>query len=100
MVHSLTILKAENESLRNANKLATQRRQRRKRRIQQQGTLSIQNRQDLIDQSAVEGQILQETRQSHMRQDGAALGRRRCGRCHEVGHRIETCPLAHQDTIE
>ena len=57
MVHSFTILKAENENLRIANKATNERKKRQKKRIQQQGSLTIQDGQDLINQLAVQAQI-------------------------------------------
>jgi DDE superfamily endonuclease len=100
MAHRLTILEAENLALRKANKLATKRKQRKKKRIQRQGSLTVQDGLDLIDQSAVDVQILQEVRQSRTRSDGGAPRQRRCGRCREPGHRIETCPMRKLDDIE
>jgi len=100
MVHSLTILKAENESLRKANELATKRRQRKKKQIQQRGSLTIDKGQDLVNQLDITAQIAEERRQSRVRQDRTTRRQRRCGRCREVGHRIQTCPLASLDTIE
>jgi hypothetical protein len=62
--------------------------------------LTIEKGQDLINHFAVESQISQEMRQSRTLQDGTAPRRRRCGRCREIGHRIETCSLGRQDTVE
>ena len=95
MAHRLAILEAENADLRKANELATQRKQRKKKRIQQRGSLAIQDGLNLIDQSAVNTQISEEMRQSGTRSNGTTRRQRRCGRCREVGHLIETCPLGH-----
>jgi hypothetical protein len=94
MAHRLAILEAENAALRTANELATKRRQRKRKRIKYSGSLTVQEGLDLIDQTAVNTQILQETRQHRTRPEGSAPRQRRCGRCREPGHRIETCPLS------
>lgn len=58
MAHRLAILKGECASLRKANEATTKRRQRKKRQIQNQGSLTVQEGLGLIDQSAVNSQIL------------------------------------------
>jgi hypothetical protein len=50
----------------------------------------------MIAQNYVDQQLQGVTRQSRTRLDETTPRRRRCGRCREVGHRIETCPLNQQ----
>jgi hypothetical protein len=50
----------------------------------------------LIDQALIDAQIVQERRRP--RRNG--LAPRRCGRCRQPGHRIETCPLRLAEVIE
>ena len=89
IANQFTLLQQENSDLRKANEAATRRKQRQKRRIQRQGALTIAEGSQLIDQTLIDAQIAQETRRP--RRNG--LAPRRCGRCRQPGHRIETCPL-------
>jgi DDE superfamily endonuclease len=100
MMHSVTLLNSQVASLKKANEAATRRKQRQKKRIQKRGTLTKDEGSQLINQANVDAQIVQEMRQSLSRRGGGAPAQRRCGRCREVGHRIETCPLREADTIE
>jgi hypothetical protein len=96
IAHQLTLLKSENAALRKANEAASRRKERRKKRLQKRGTLSIGEGSELIAQNDIDQQIQEETRKSRTRLDGTTPRQRRCGRCREVGHRIETCPLNQQ----
>ena len=93
MAHRLVILEAENAALRQANKLATQRKQRKRKRIQHQGSLTLQDGLDLIDGLAANTQISEEMHRSGVNPDGTVKRPRRCGRCREIGHRVEKCPI-------
>ena len=93
IAHRLVILEAENATLRQANKLATQRKQRKKKRIQHKGSLRVQDGLDLIDGLAASTQISEEMHRSGVKPDGTAKRPRRCGRCHEIGHRVEKCQI-------
>jgi hypothetical protein len=94
IAHRLAILEAENTTLRQATKLATQRKQRKKKRIQHHGSLVVQDGLDLIDGLAANTQISEEMHRSGMQLDGTAKRPRRCGRCRKVGHRVEKCPIS------
>ena len=93
MAHRLAILETENTTLRQANKLATQQKQRKKKRIQHRGSLTVQNGLDLVDGLAANTQISEEMHQRGVKPDGTIKRPRQCGRCHEVGHRVERCPI-------
>jgi len=93
MAHRLVILEAENAALRQANKLATQRKQRKRKRIQHQRSLTLQDGLDLIDGLAANTQISEEMHRSGVNPDGTVKRPRRCGRCREIGHRVEKCPI-------
>jgi hypothetical protein len=100
MVHSLTLLKAENESLRKANEVVTRRKRRQKKRIQNRGSLTIQEGQDFINQTAVKQQISQEIRQGGARSEGSAPKQRRCGTCGATGHNARTCQKNQENTVD
>jgi hypothetical protein len=78
-------------SLEKANKAASARKQRKKKRIQQRGVLTKGAREDLLAQREADQQITREERQ-----EGEQLGRSRqalarCKRCRETGHNSRTC---------
>jgi hypothetical protein len=100
MAHSAVLLQAEAANLQRANEAATRRKKRQKKRIQQRGTLTVEEGQDLIDGAAVNQQISQEMRQSGGRSYGAATRKRRCGQCGEAGHNSRACQKDAQTTIE
>jgi hypothetical protein len=100
MAHQLAILQAENAALRKANELVTQRKHRQKKRIQQRGSLIVQDGLNLIDQSDINTQILEDMRQSSNSSNATAGRQRRCGRCREPGHRITTCSLGPRDIVD
>ena len=92
MAAELQIYKAGYERLQKANETASRRRERKKKRLQKQGTLTKESGSQLINQANIDAQITQETRQSQPRRARKAVAPRRCGRCRQLGHRIETCP--------
>jgi len=91
IAHQLAILEAENTALRTATELATKRRQRKKKRLQYHGSLTIQDGLDLINQTALEEQISRETGQGRTRANGSTPRQRRYGRCRKLGYRVKTC---------
>jgi hypothetical protein len=100
MAHQMAILQSECAGLRKANEIATKRRERKKRRIQHRGSLTIGEGLDSIDQTAVDAQISQETRAGGPSGDSISKGQRRCGNCGVRGHYISTCPIREADEIE
>jgi hypothetical protein len=84
-------------SLKRANNAATKRRQRKKKRIQRQGTLTKGEGEDIIAQKEADQQIEREQRQGR---EQSGLSRRalaRCKRCRETGHNSRTCK---KDTLD
>jgi hypothetical protein len=92
IAHSATLIRAHTVAIEKANEALSRRKRRSKKRIQQRGSLSIQDGQFLIDQSALNYQISQETRSRSSRVGTRAGETRRCGHCRQPGHRIQTCP--------
>ena len=94
LAHTVTLLEAENRTLRDANKALGKRRRSKKTRIRNGGTLAIREAIDLLEDKEVDAQL-----QRNLRNNGVAEGRgrggpRRCGRCHNVGHNSRTCQIA------
>jgi hypothetical protein len=90
-MHQLVLLKAENQSLRQANEALSKRRRAKKIRLRQGGSLSQQEAQDLQDNRDVGGQIKQEMRTSSSRKPREESRARRCSNCGETGHNARTC---------
>ena len=102
MAAQLQLYKEEVATLRKANEAISKRKRRAKRQIQKRGTLTKDEGSRLIDQAEADRQLQQEISRSGGQYDNDRPRRRRCGRCREPGHRIETCPvrLAEEDNSD
>ena len=78
-------------SLKMANKIATKRRQRKRKRIQKRGVLTEGAGEDIIAQRETNEQIAHEERQGGERSDISRQALARCSRCRETGHNARTC---------
>ena len=90
-VHSHTLLEARVASLEQANQAASERRKRKKKRIQKGGTLSQAEAEDIVGQRDVEVQLEAERRQERVRAGSSRGGIRHCKGCGETGHNKRTC---------
>jgi hypothetical protein len=86
-------LKAENQTLQQANKVLSKRRRAKKTRLQQGGSLSQQDTEDLQDERDVREQVQQETRASTGQKPREETRARRCGNCRATGHNTRTCDI-------
>ena len=93
MAHELVLLQAELKDVRAANELLSKRRRAKKTRLQQGGSLSIQEAEDLVTEKEIGKQIQEETRQSSRRIEGAEPRAQRCGICSNTGHNARTCQV-------
>jgi hypothetical protein len=91
VMHQLALLKAENQSLRQANEELSKRRRAKKTRLRQGGSLSVQEAQALQDEMDVARQVEQEIRASSSRKPRQETRARHCGNCNEPGHNARTC---------
>lgn len=98
MAHSIVLMRDEIATLRKANEAATRRKQRKKKRIQKQGTLSKAEGEDIITQKAVEQQLEGEMRQGKAQLGSSRQASARCTRCREPGHNSRTCKKGSIDT--
>ncbi|KFZ23176.1 hypothetical protein V502_02347 [Pseudogymnoascus sp. VKM F-4520 (FW-2644)] len=64
IMHQVALLRAEVSSLRKANEGLSKRRRAKKTRVQLGGSLTIQDATDLLDQRAIEEQVMQEMQQN------------------------------------
>jgi hypothetical protein len=99
MMHSATLLQQRVTTLQQANNALSQRKSRKRRRIQEGGTLTVAAGVDL-SQPSNNGQDREVLSQNGPESASAPRSQRRCGYCRQVGHRIETCIVRKADTIE
>lgn len=93
MASELELLRSEVKRLQAANTALLKRKARKKKQIQNRGSLIKAQGSQLIDQIDVNAQIEQEIGQGIVRRVGGPSAPRRYGRCRQPGHRIETCPV-------
>ena len=97
MAHSIVLLRDQISALEKANQAATKRKQRKKKRIQKQGTLTKAEGQEIIAQKEIDQQVECETRQQRVRSGASRQASARCRRCRGTGHNSRTCK---KDTID
>ena len=100
IMHKFALLKAENQSLRQANEELSKRRRAKKIRLRQGGSLSQQEAQVLQDERDVEQQVKQEVRASSGRKPREETRARRCGNCNATGHNTRTCQIVVETSEE
>jgi hypothetical protein len=98
-VHTNTLLEARIAALEQANNAATERKKRKKKRLQKGGTLSQAEAEDLITQRETKATAAEERRKERL-QDSSSRGVRRCRSCGEVGHNKRTCKQDRADIEE
>jgi hypothetical protein len=84
-------------SLEKANKAASARKQRKKKRIQQRGVLTKGAGEDILAQRKADQQIAREQRQEGERSGVSRQALARCKKCRETGHNSRTCK---KDTLD
>ena len=93
IIHQVTIILGENESLQRANEVINKRRRAKKLRLQFGGSLSQQDAQDLLDKNSIAEQIKQETQVGIRRKARVQVHARHCGVCSNTGHNMRTCQI-------
>jgi hypothetical protein len=91
VMHSSVLLRDQVASLQKANEAATKRRERKKKRIQKQGTLTKAQGSEIIAQRNVDEQIEGEMQQKRMCSGGNSRQKAHCRRCGKTGHNARTC---------
>ncbi|KAM5529851.1 transposase [Fusarium oxysporum f. sp. phaseoli] len=91
IMHENTLLRAQIHDLREANETLSRRRRAKRTRLQNRGSMTIQEGQDLIDQMDVDMQVLTESSRSGGQGSSARPRVRRCGTCGKTGHNARTC---------
>jgi hypothetical protein len=98
--HAHTLLRAQLESTREANRLLSKRRRAKKTRLRSGASLSQQEAQDLQTQKDVSAQIKQEDEAIPRPRTRVERGARRCGACGGTGHNARTCDIEVESTGE
>ena len=93
LAHSVTLLTAENRSLRKANEALSKRRRAKKTRIRQGGSLTAGEADNLLTEKEVDNQLKQEMRRNEYAIGRGVGGKRRCGKCGNTGHNARTCRI-------
>lgn len=87
-IHEIALLRAENAALRDANNRLSRRRRTKKRRLQEGGSLTLQ---DLQAQNNPQSQLQVVIGQSSDYANPNPPPSRRCKKCGEHGHNVRTC---------
>jgi hypothetical protein len=95
MVHSTTLLKAEVKALQESNQVKKRRERKRKKRILQGGSLTVEEGEELVRSTQTQEEEVDGATQAQ----GQEGRRRRCGLCNRVGHNARTCKRP-QDLID
>ena len=99
-MYQLALLKAENQNLREANETLSKRRRAKKTRLQDGGSLSQRDAEDIQDEKDVALQVEQENKVSSGRKPREELRARRCGKCNKTGHNARTCQIIIEESEE
>jgi hypothetical protein len=91
IAHSLVLMTKRNAELQAANKASRKRRLYKKRRVQQQGTLTIEEGVRLTTLKEFKAHSDRKKAKKRVRVKASEPSQRRCGRCGEAGHNARTC---------
>ena len=91
IVHSQMLMAAQIAKLQAANKAASERKARKRKRIQHGGALSQQEAEEIIERRDAEALVEAERCEERVQAGGSSKGIRRCKICGEAGHNKRTC---------
>ena len=91
LAHSVTLLVAENYTLKKATEALSKRRRAKKTFIRLGGSLTIEDAYDLLAQKEVQEQVEREMQGNGGRRTRTETAPRCCGRCGKPGHNARTC---------
>jgi hypothetical protein len=89
--HKLAFAQRENAELQAALAAATERRSRKRKRIQEGGSLPVEEGQRLAALAEFGARRDGKKQKKRVRAEGGEPSQRRCGRCGEGGHNARTC---------
>jgi hypothetical protein len=91
IAHSLVLMTKRNAELQAANEASTGRRSHKRKRVQQEGTLIVEEGVRLTTLKEFRARSDGRKAKKRARADGGEPTQRRCGRCSEAGHNARTC---------
>ena len=91
MMLSAELMRDRIASLEKANTAASERRQRKRKRLQKQGVLTKGAGEDILAQREADQQSARKERQGGERSGRSRQALARCTRCRETGHNLRTC---------
>jgi hypothetical protein len=91
MAHSMVLMQKRNLELQAANEAAARRKSRKRKRLQRQGTLTVEEGQRLNLLREVEGSNKRKKGGDREEADEGTKGKRHCKTCGETGHNSRTC---------
>ena len=91
MIHQIALLYTEISSLQKANKALSKQKRAKQTCLQLGGSLTIGEASGLLDQKAVDEQLVEENRRGGVRTRGGPRKAPRCGTCGKPGHNSRTC---------
>ena len=94
VMHQVALLRSEVSSLRKANEALSKRRRAKRTRVQLGGSLSVQDTTNLLDQKAVGGEAVGETRPDGGNPGESRTKVRYCSACGKPGYNARTCQEA------
>ena len=91
MAHSLVLVRKQVSELQDANKAATRRKSHKRKRLQQEGTLTVEEgvRLTTLEEFAARGNGKRAKKTVHTNEGQQTV--RRCKQCQETGHNSRTC---------
>ena len=99
-MYQLALLKAENQNFREANETLSKHQRAKNTRLQDGGSLSQRDAEDIQDEKDVALQVEQENKVSSGRKPREELRARRCGKCNKTGHNARTCQIIIEESEE
>lgn len=100
MAHTVTLLTAENRSLRKANEALSKRRTAKKSRVRHGGVLTAQFARDIVAQKKTGEPRGRSARENKRGKGGRLVSTRRCRKCGKPGHNTRTCQLEAEMPID
>jgi len=90
-MHRLALVEARMNDLEQANEILSRRRRAKRIRLQKGGVMTAGESRQVVDQMAVDTQVVAESSKSGGQEKSARPGVRRCGVCGKTGHNARTC---------
>jgi hypothetical protein len=91
LAHQMTLIREEVYTLRKANTALSKRRKAKRTRVQDGGSLTIEDAQKLIAEKEDKGSKQQKRSDEEGAAEAGLSTLRRCRRCSKTGHNIRTC---------